>query len=91
MTRYVVKIQGIDQEWYEEPINCNGTESAIVAANSCTIPTPILMASPFGLALTDSVYATVTSINAVGSSPESPAGNGAKVITWYVPSSPINV
>jgi hypothetical protein len=49
------------------------------------------MAAPFSLALGSSVTATVTSVNSVGNSPESPAGNGAVIIVWYVPDAPLSL
>jgi len=49
------------------------------------------MASPFNLIVGDSVYASVVAINGIGSSPSSPAGNGAVIAISTVPDAPINL
>jgi|LauGreDrversion4_2_1035121.scaffolds.fasta_scaffold903175_1 hypothetical protein len=49
------------------------------------------MASPFNLALGDSVYASVICINGVGNSPQSSVGNGAVITVSVVPDAPQNL
>ena len=44
---------------------------------TCTIPASVLRISPFDLITSDSVYARVTAINALGESSTSLEGNGA--------------
>jgi hypothetical protein len=60
---------------------CDGSDSTIVAALSCTIPVIYLKAEPFSIAWAGSIFAKVQAVNGYGSSIESVAGNGAKLQT----------
>ena len=50
-------------------------------ATTCTVPVTALRAAPFSLEWGTNIHATVTAINAYGSSTESAAGNGAIITT----------
>jgi len=50
-------------------------------ATTCTVPVTALKAAPFSLEWGTNVHATVTAINAYGSSTVSEAGNGAIIST----------
>jgi hypothetical protein len=62
-------------------VNCDGTSSTIVAANSCSVPVSSLITSPFSLPFGSSVYAKVKATNLVGSSDYSTIGNGGVLLT----------
>lgn len=62
-------------------MNCDGTSSTIVAANSCSVPVSSLITSPFSLPFGSSVYAKVKATNLVGSSDYSTIGNGGVLLT----------
>ena len=68
---------------------CNGSDPAVMAALSCTIPVATLFASPFNLAWGSSVYATVFATNIVNPSSTSNVGNGAIIVTN--PDAPLNL
>jgi hypothetical protein len=90
ISAYRVKLQQKDGSTLtEELANCNGSNAAIVAAASCSIPLSVLQASPYLLTLGDSVYATVSATNLYGESSSSAVGNGATIVT--VPDAPINL
>jgi hypothetical protein len=72
-----------------ETVNCNGANSAIVSALSCTIPVSVLRAAPFSLPWGTNVFAKVIATNSKGNSTESNFGNGAIITT--TPDAPINV
>lgn len=46
----------------------------------CTMPTAILVTSPYSLSLGDSVYAKVLAINYYGEGEQSTSGNGATAV-----------
>ena len=50
-------------------------------ATTCTVPVTVLRATPFSLEWGTNVHATITAINAYGSSTVSAAGNGAIITT----------
>lgn len=55
----------------------------------CSVPTSVLLASPFNLPWGTSVWATVTATNIYGDSIVSEAGNGAIMLTY--PDAPLNL
>jgi hypothetical protein len=66
---YTIYIRESDlTTYYTELSNCDGTESGIVAATSCTIPVTVLRAAPFNLPWGSDVYAKVLATNIYGSS-----------------------
>ena len=51
ITAYKVQIrQGDGFTYSTETVNCDGSNPAIVAATSCTVPISVLMTAPFNLA-----------------------------------------
>ncbi len=74
---YTVHIRKSDGGYSTELVSCDGSNSAIASAQSCTIPITTLQAAPFNLAGGASIYATVIATNVFGSSAVSIAGNGA--------------
>jgi len=76
-----ILIKEADGDFSEETITCNGADSVILAANSCTVPITTLMAEPFNQPWGSSIYVKVTMTNVVGESLESDEGNGALILT----------
>jgi hypothetical protein len=87
VTSYKIYLQTSSSTW-ELETNCDGSNSSVISAKSCTIPFSVLLAPPFNLAGEASVYAKITATNAIGQSAESSAGNGATLPTASVPSAP---
>lgn len=50
ITAYTVQIKQDDEVYSTETVNCDGSDPAIVAATSCTVPISVLMTAPFNLA-----------------------------------------
>jgi len=83
ISAYKILIRSSDGlTFLQELTSCDGTNSVIIAANSCTIPIATLMASPFNLPWGSSIYAKMTATNIQGTTPESPVGNGAVILTF---------
>ena len=60
--------------------NCNAEiSSLIITSRACTVPVSTLRTEPYNLDDSDSVYAQVTSLNAIGESVTSNEGNGATI------------
>jgi hypothetical protein len=70
-----------------EPINCDGSDSDIVAALECNIPAALLHETPFSLPWGTDVHVKVSASNVKGESVHSLLGNGAIIIA--VPDAPI--
>lgn len=69
ITAYSVKIISSDGlTYYNDLVNCNGSNAAIVATASCTVPISILQAVPFNLLWGASIYAKVIANNSVNDS-----------------------
>ena len=86
VTGYIIKIkQQVDGTLTEDTTNCDGTDSAIKLAKSCTVPISVLRAAPYSLDWGNSVTATVIATNLVGNSIESAEGNGAIIYTYPDP------
>ena len=77
------------ESFFEDPINCDGSETAIITATECFIPISVLLGSPFYL--TESVYAKVAATNAVGDSVFSSVGNGALIALSFPPDAPVDL
>lgn len=60
-----------------------------MAANSCTIPISVLLASPFSLTYGYDVVVKIVATNTIGDSNESNLGSGAIIATY--PDAPINL
>jgi hypothetical protein len=78
ITAYTIAIKKSDGSYCSDLVNCDGSNSVILAALSCTIPIKFLKAAPFNLQ-SGSIYATVIATNLLGSSSESNPGNGAVI------------
>lgn len=63
----------------EDSVNCDGSDSTIIANTSCTVPLSTLTSAPYSLQSGDSIIVLVIASNSVGSSSESNFGNGAIV------------
>lgn len=68
---------------------CDGSSADVLANAKCSVPIATLRSAPFNLAWGDSVSAKLSATNVVGTSPESPTGNGAVILTY--PDSPLNL
>lgn len=89
VTSLNIFIRGSDLTTYHKELtSCDGSNPAIISAASCTIPIATLMAAPFNLPWGSSIYVKLTATNIQGTTPESPVGNGATILTF--PDSPIN-
>jgi hypothetical protein len=92
ITGYRILIQSSDTiEFYEDLVNCDGSNPAIVSSTSCEIPMSTLQGTPFMLNLGQSVYAKVAAVNEINSSPNSVPGNGASITLSFVPDAPVNL
>lgn len=84
---YIIEIDGLT--YHQEYTHCDGTDSAVIAAQSCSVPVATIMSSYFNLAWGTSVYAKVIAYNVYGDSLISDAGNGAVIMT--VPDAPVSL
>jgi hypothetical protein len=90
ISAYTIYFRNSDELTYsEEPVNCDGSNSAIIAALECNIPAAILNAAPFNLPWGTDVHVKVSATNFRGESVHSSLGIGAIIIA--VPDSPINL
>jgi hypothetical protein len=78
-----------DGSYIEDLTVCDGSDSVIVAALSCSVASSHFTGVTFDLAWGSSIFAKVTATNYLGSSTESDAGNGALILT--VPAAPDNL
>ena len=86
---YLVKIRQYDGVTFtEDSINCDGTNNAIILAQTCLVPISRLRANPFNIEWGGSIYVKITAYNLIGSSPESLEGNGAVILA--TPDPPID-
>jgi hypothetical protein len=82
ITSYITSIRTSDGVTFMEDLtNCDGSDSAIVASTTCSVPISTLRASSFMLPWGSSIYAIVTAINLYGPSVKSSPGNGAVILT----------
>jgi hypothetical protein len=89
ITSYQILIRQSDGLTFSEDLtNCDGSQAAIMTANSCVIPVQSLKDSPFSLPWGASVWAKVVATNIKGSS-TSTEGNGAVIVTK--PDTPLNL
>jgi hypothetical protein len=68
---YKVLIMANDGTYLEEASNCDGSDSAIMAATTCTIPAIVLNSSPFDLPWGSTLYVKVLAYNDFGDSLDS--------------------
>ena len=64
--------------------NCDGTNSGIISARSCTVPQSVLNATPYSLSIGATVIVQVEAQNAIGYSTPSTA-NTLGALAEYVP------
>lgn len=64
-----------------ELLNCDGSNSDVIAALTCIVPVNILRSSPFDLEWGSSIWAKITATNVIGTTAESAPGNGAIMLT----------
>ena len=62
-----------------EPRQCDGTSSLVINARSCAMNQLLLKFSPHSLAIGNSIYVKVISVNIYGESIQSEEGNGAVI------------
>lgn len=90
ITRYTISILESDGSTFTEDVtNCDGSDSTIMAARSCTIPITSLIVAPYSLVISDGVYAKISATNEKGTSAYSSQGNGGMIIS--APDAPINL
>lgn len=87
LTAYTILIQKKSGSFVTDTTNCNGIDYISQASPSCTVPLSALTGSPFLLLVGDSVNVKLTATNAIGTSGESPTGNGAQIVK--APSTPV--
>ena len=89
MTAYTITIRQNDLITYSDTLpTCDGKQSDIIVALTCSVPIATLMASPYNLPWGSSIHAIITSTNAYGTSIDSAAGNGAVIL--IVPDAPVS-
>ncbi len=82
ITSYSISVRESNLSTYSTQLtNCDGTDAAIFAAMSCTIPISVLQSAPFNLPWGASVYATILATNIVGTSDASTPGSGGIILT----------
>ena len=92
MIRYYIWIlDTTGQTYFESLANCNGQNSVVIGAKSCTLTVNTLKTAPYYLVDGQSVYVKVVAQNIVGNSPDSTLGNGAKIIITYEPDAPVQL
>jgi hypothetical protein len=91
LTKYSIWILSTDETptFYEQLDYCNGVDPIVIDATKCTVPIAVLRASPFNLDWGSSIVAKITAQNVVGTSIESPQGNGAVIIVFA--DAPVNL
>lgn len=52
----------------EDVVSCDGSDSGILTALECTIPTTTLTSAPYSLSLGNSVFAKIVATNVKGES-----------------------
>ena len=80
---YIWILDTTGQTYFESLANCNGQNSVVIGAKSCTLTVNTLKTAPYYLVDGQSVYVKVVAQNIVGNSPDSTLGNGAKIIITY--------
>jgi len=63
---YLIQIKKLDGTWYEDTTYCDGSDSTVISAMTCSIPMSILRSSPYNLVYGDSVVAQVKAHNSRG-------------------------
>jgi hypothetical protein len=89
ITGYVISLQKADLTFYIDSSNCAGTNPAVIAAKSCSIPANSFVSPVYNLIWGNNVYAKVQAINAYGTSVASALSAGTIIITY--PDVPISL
>jgi len=84
---YTVYVQKSDGTYVTELTNCDGANTVIRDALTCSIPSVLLHEEPYGLPWGTDVHAKVMATNVKGDSLVSEAGNGGVMIA--VPEPPL--
>lgn len=88
ISAYNVYVRQSDGTTYSTETNeCDGSDSSIVSATSCTIEMATLFASPFSLSVGDQIFAKVEAINSYGTGPLSAASSDTVYLS-KAPSAP---
>ena len=87
---YLIKIRQYDGVTFtEDSVNCDGTNNAVILAQTCFVPISRLRANPYNIEWGGSIYVKVTAYNLIGASPESLEGNGAVILA--TPDPPVDL
>lgn len=90
ITQYSVYVRKSDELTYSQPLgNCDSYLAELVTNTECSVSKDVLRAAPFSLDWGDALFAYVVATNVYGDSADSPAGNGAILITY--PDAPVNL
>lgn len=89
ITSYVIRFKQADGGFSTLLASCDGSNSVIRSALTCTVPSVSFTQAPFSLPWGSLVYATVTAVNNIGSSLTSLEGSGAKILA--IPQAPLNL
>ena len=77
---YKLEIKTATGTFEKDLTNCNAeSNSSIISARTCVIPTTVLRSLPFSIGDSDIIYARVTAINSIGESSLSSEGSGASM------------
>jgi hypothetical protein len=66
ITAYLVEIKDSSGAWQAENTYCDGTDSAVISALTCTVPMSALTASPYSLAFDALVEVRASARNSYG-------------------------
>ena len=82
ITSYTVKIRHNDGTTFTASTTaCSGSSQFVLANRACYVPVSVVLAAPYNLPWTSSIFVTVSATNAYGTSADSTAGNGAVIVT----------
>jgi hypothetical protein len=92
ITAYKIELPLADGTYKEDLVSCDGSQAAIVAALSCTIPMTTLTSNDastgFGYTQGHEVTARVTAINIIGEGEAGPTSSSSTVLAQVVPHAP---
>jgi hypothetical protein len=66
ITAYLIEVLDTSGSWEAESTYCDGTDSSVISALTCTVPMSILRASPYSLAFDALVAVRVSAQNSYG-------------------------
>lgn len=87
ITGYQVWIQEQDGTFSQDLVDCDGSNSVIMAQTECAIPVQKMKDAPFSHPWGASIQSYIVAFNAYGMSAPSERGNGAVIMT--VPDAPL--